>query len=461
MMRHLFDPEVLREYDIRGRVGENLSEHDAFVLGLSFGTYISSSGGNLVCVGYDGRLTSPILADALIKGLMQTGMRVISIGLGPSPLLYFSVKHLDADAGIMVTGSHNPPEYNGFKLTLRSGPLFGHGIQEIGQIASRGVFCHNQGSLHHANLQDAYVSRLLQDLQLKRPLRIAWDCGNGSAGEILKRLTNRIEGEHVLLYCDIDGRFPYHHPDPTVDSNLKDLQETVVSQRCDLGIAFDGDGDRIGVVDENGQILRCDTLLILYAREVLSKFPGASIIGDVKCSQVLFDSIHNLGGKPVMWKTGHSVIKSKMIELDAPLAGELSGHIFFADRYYGYDDALYCAIRLLNELDSSIFGLSYVTQHIPVLFNTPEIRLEVKESEKFSLVSRVIQNLLSTKDPGLKIDHTDGVRVTNPDGWWLLRASNTQNAIVIRIEAFHPEGLIRLQTLVDEELRKVGYTFSH
>ena len=460
MNGYIFAPTILREYDIRGQVGKNLSSNDALALGRAFGTYLSRSGGKAVCVGMDGRHSSPALADALIAGLMESGMDVNFIGLGPSPLLYFSVKHLKADAGIMVTGSHNPPDYNGFKMTLQDGPVFGDKIQEIGRIAAEGMFTSGTGRRTEIDLRADYVRRLIQDLRLARPMTIAWDAGNGASGEVLQTLPHGIAGTHILLYPEIDGNFTNHPPGPTVDGNLEDLQKAVKENGCALGIAFDGDGDRIGVVDENGAVLRCDTLLALYAREVLRNHPGAPIIGDVKCSQILFDEIARLGGQPVMWKTGHSVIKDKMIEMKAPLAGELSGHIFFADTYYGYDDALYCAVRLLNALSETDGGLSGLTASLPRLLNTPEVRFEVDEAEKFALVPRVLENLKLRKDKGIDLNTLDGIRVTTADGWWLLRPSNTQNVLVARAESSSAQGLQRLKDMLIGEVKKIGYTLA-
>jgi phosphomannomutase len=449
-----FDPTILREYDIRGQIGKNLSVDDARALGRAFGSFVIRRGGKSVAVGYDGRLTSPALSDALIKGLRSVGADVTFIGLGPTPMLYYTVKARKLDGGIMITGSHNPPDYNGFKMMLQSEPVFGAMIQEIGQIATDGAFENGAGNLEQIDIRDDYVARLLQDLTNSRELKIAWDNGNGAAGEILRKLTAKLPGQHVLLFDDVDGNFPNHHPDPTVDKNLVDLQKSVADNGCDLGIAFDGDGDRIGVVDENGTVLRCDILMTIYARDVLATHPGAAIIGDVKCSQVMFDEIERLGGKAVMWKTGHSLIKDKMRELKAPLAGELSGHIFFADKYYGYDDALYCAVRLINALTDSKGGLSSLTAHVPKLYSTPEIRIEVDDSEKFDLVPRMHASLIAQ---GIEVDDIDGVRVMNDDGWWLCRPSNTQNVLVARIEAHSLEGLARLTAMAQEQVRAVGY----
>jgi phosphomannomutase len=454
---HRFDPEILREYDIRGRVGENLSETDAFALGLAFGTMVKRKSGKQVCVGYDGRTTSLPLSTALIEGLNAAGIDVENAGLGPTPMLYFAVKHRNADGGVMVTGSHNPAAYNGFKMTLKEGPVYGDAIQELGCIAAAGDFESGSGGMRMIDVRDEYVDRLLRDFTGTRPLRMVWDNGNGAAGEIVRRLTHKLPGEHILLYDEIDGTFPNHHPDPTVDKNLQDLIAAVKKYGCDLGVAFDGDGDRIGAVDEQGNVMRCDTLIAVYAAEVLKERPGASIIADVKCSQILFDEIARLGGQPVMWKTGHSLIKSKMAEMRAPLAGELSGHIFFADKYYGFDDAPYCAIRLMNALCAAKGPASFLTAHLPRLHNTPEIRFDVPETEKFDIVRRILQNVKTLESADFHVDDIDGVRVSTPEGWWLLRASNTQNALVCRAEANSPGNLERIKDMLLTEVKKIGY----
>lgn len=453
-----FNPVILREYDIRGQIGKNLSTDDAYALGQAFGSFVRRRGGRTVAVGYDGRTTSPAMAKALSDGLLAVGVDVDFIGLGPTPMLYFAVKSRGADGGIMVTGSHNPPDYNGFKMMLQSEPVFGAMIQDIGKIAADGAFESGQGTLSQYDIRGDYIARLLQDLTGDRPLKIAWDNGNGAAGDVLKMLTDRLPGEHILLFDDIDGSFPNHHPDPTVDANLVDLQRAVAENGCDLGIAFDGDADRIGVVDENGTVLRCDILMTIYARDVLAAHPGGAIIGDVKCSQVMFDEITRLGGTAVMWKTGHSLIKDKMRELNAPLAGELSGHIFFADTYYGYDDALYCAVRLINALGAAQGGLSTLTKDLPTLYSTAEVRFEVDEAEKFDLVPRIFAHLKANPAPGVALDDIDGVRVSTKDGWWLCRPSNTQSVLVARAEANSLEGLERLKAMAVEHVAAIGYT---
>ncbi len=460
---HKFSNSILREYDIRGIVGETLTEEDAYALGCAFGTKIIREGGKQVCVGYDGRTSSPVFAEKLIDGLTSTGVNVENVGLGPTPMLYFAVKDRKADGGIMITGSHNPPEYNGFKMTLQAAPIFGEAVQELGRIAAAGDFEQGNGKVTTPDIQDDYVNRLYQDLKIDRPLNIVWDNGNGAAGEILRRLTAKMEannqGKHILLFDDIDGQFPNHHPDPTVDENLVDLKKAVLENGFDLGIAFDGDGDRIGVVDEKGDILRCDALMTIYAKDVLSRNPGAAIIGDVKCSQMMFDEIARLGGRPIMWNTGHSLVKAKMTEENAPLAGELSGHIFFKDGYYGFDDALYCGVRLMNAVAETQAPFSSLSAHLPQLHNTPEVRIEVEEETKFTLVPKIAENLKSRVSDDFQINDIDGVRVTTPNGWWLLRPSNTQNVLVSRVEADNEENLNALKKMVEEEVAKIGYDF--
>ncbi|MBU0859853.1 MAG: phosphomannomutase/phosphoglucomutase, partial [Alphaproteobacteria bacterium] len=405
---HTLRPEILREYDIRGQIGKTLFPEDALAVGLAFGTYVRRMGGTKICVGYDGRESSPGLAQQVIAGLMSTGIAVELIGIGPTPMLYFTVKDHMADAGVMITGSHNPSDYNGFKMTLQKGPVYGEAVQELGRIAAAGDYESGEGTLRVTDVQDAYVDRLLRDYTGTRPLKVVWDNGNGAAGEITRRLTAKLPGEHILLFDEIDGNFPNHHPDPTVDANLVDLINKVRETGADLGVAFDGDADRIGAVDEQGNVLRCDSLMCIYAREVLENNPGAVIVGDVKCSQVMYDEIARLGGKPLMWKTGHSLIKAKMAEMKSPLSGELSGHIFFGDKYYGFDDGPYCAIRLMNEVSDADGPASSLTAHLPQICNTPEIRFEVEESEKFDLVKMVAANLAKAADPAIKVNDIDG-----------------------------------------------------
>ena len=453
MSGHQFDPTILREYDIRGLFEENLNVEDAFALGRTLGAIVVEQDGRSVCVGYDGRLSSPALEAALVDGLSQCGLCVLRVGLGPTPALYFATKAFQADAGVMVTGSHNPPAYNGFKMMLNGGPFYGKDIVELGERAQAGKWTSGDGRVVEMEIMEAYVTRLLVDFRGGKPLRVAWDAGNGSAGDAMVDLTSRLPGEHFLLNEKIDGTFPAHHPDPTVEENLEQLKACVRDNNCDLGIGFDGDGDRIGVIDGAGRVLWGDQLLSIFAADVLKTHAGASIIADVKASQVLFDEIARLGGVPVMAPTGHSIIKSKMAELKSPLAGEMSGHIFFADHYYGFDDALYAAIRLLDILARSDKSIGEMRDALPQVVNTPEIRFDVSEARKFAVVDEVKARLSKTD---AQVDDTDGVRVLGPDGWWLLRASNTQNVLVVRCESETEDGLERLKETVAAQLASCG-----
>jgi phosphomannomutase len=457
-MSHRFDPTILREYDIRGIVGKTLFAEDARALGLVFADAIAGSGGRRVAVGYDGRLTSPGLEASLVAGLTEAGADVIRIGQGPTPMLYFAAATLDVDAGVMVTGSHNPPDHNGFKLVHAGKPFYGRSIQKLaGMALALGPREAPRGSEKDCSVFEDYVSRLARDHGGESGLRVAWDCGNGATGEVVTSLAKRLPGTHLLLNATIDGRFPAHHPDPTIPENLVQLQQAVARERCDLGIAFDGDGDRIGVVDAKGRILWGDQLLIVLARDVLRRNRGAPILADVKASQVLFDEIALAGGRPMMVETGHSLIKTRLAEIGAPLAGEMSGHIFFADGYYGFDDAIYVAVRLLRILGRSAVTLAEMIDRLPALFNTPELRLDCDESRKFAIVEEVRERL---RGRGADLIDIDGVRVRTPDGWWLLRASNTQAAVVVRAEAASPDGLERLKRQVEEELRPGGLSLS-
>lgn len=438
-------------------MGQTLSESDAFAIGLSFGTLLRRAGKQNIIIGRDGRLTSPALQQKLVEALRLTGCHVFDIGIGPTPMTYFSNIHTNADAAIMVTGSHNEASYNGFKFVFSGKPFYGHSITQLGAQSANADWdiSPNLGDYTPLNTAPDYVARLASDIDMPRPLRIAWDAGNGAAGEVLKSLIPHIPGEHFVLYADIDGNFPNHHPDPTVDKNLADLIAHMRQNNCDIGIAFDGDGDRIGAVDEQGNIIRCDMLLLLYAAQLLQKTPGATIIGDIKCSDVLFNEIKRLGGTPIMWKTGHSLIKAKMAETNAPLAGELSGHIFMAEGYYGYDDALYCAVRLLNILSQSHTPLSAHFAHIPARHSTPEIRIDVNESQKQTLMEKLTQTLPSLfEGEDITLTTLDGIRIDTPKGWLLIRASNTQNALVTRLEADTPDTLQSLKQRLQSALEQ-------
>jgi len=458
-MPHQFDPTVLREYDIRGVIGQTLGADDARAIGRGFATLLREAGGKLVAVGYDGRVSSPMLEHALVEGLTASGCDVRRVGMGPTPMLYYAeASDEQVDGGIQITGSHNPANYNGFKMVFQGRPFFGADIQRIGRLAAEGAWSDGTGTVESREVMDAYIGRMLEALadidqaQLAK-LRIGWDAGNGAAGPALEALTARLPGEHHLLFTEVDGNFPNHHPDPTEEKNLADLRKLVADKNLDFGVAFDGDGDRIGAIDGQGRIIWGDQLLMIYAEDLLRRRPESMIIADVKASRLLFDRVAELGGKPLMWNTGHSLIKSKMKETGAPLAGEMSGHVFFADEYYGYDDALYAAVRLIAASARLGKTVTELKGAIPPMLNTPELRFQVDESRKFAAIDEVKRRLAGTD---ADVNATDGVRVTTPDGWWLLRASNTQDVLVARAESGTQEGLDRLLHQIDEQLAASG-----
>ena len=451
-MTHVFHPTTLREYDIRGIVGKTLGEDDARAIGRGFGTRVRRDGGSKVAVGYDGRLSSPGLEAALVEGLRAAGCDAVRIGLGPTPMLYYAVHALGCGGGIMITGSHNPPDYNGFKMMLGSAPFFGDDIRNLGALAAAGDWESGAGGVESVDIKDRYVDRLLQGFDGK-PFNLAWDAGNGAAGEILERLAAKLPGRHRLLYTEIDGNFPNHHPDPTVEANLVDLKKAVADGGLDFGIAFDGDGDRIGAIDGKGRVVWGDQLLMILAESVLGEVPGATIIADVKASQALFDHIAARGGKPLMWKTGHSLIKAKMKEVGSPLAGEMSGHIFFAHDYYGFDDALYAAVRLIRAVSKLGGSLTALRDAMPAMVNTPEMRFQCSDERKFEVVAEVLDRLRAS---GAQVNETDGARVNTADGWWLLRASNTQDVLVARAEAKNAAALKRLMAEINAQLAASG-----
>jgi phosphomannomutase len=453
MTGHRFDPSILRAYDIRGTLGETLGNADAAAVGRAFGSVVRRAGGRAVNVGWDGRHSSPELARHLIQGLRDAGVDAVVVGLGPTPMLYFSVHAQQADGGIMITGSHNPPDYNGFKFMLGRKGFFGEDIQKLGALAAAGDFESGTGREVAVDVAHDYVDRLVAGADLPDQIVVAWDPGNGAVAAILGALTARLPGKHVCINDTVDGDFPNHHPDPTVPENLVQLQAAVKENNADLGIGFDGDGDRIGVIDSAGRILWGDQLLALLARDVLDRNPGATVIGDVKCSIALFDEIARLGGKPVMWAAGHSLVKSKMAETGALLAGEMSAHIFFADGYYGFDDGPYAAVRTLQLLKRTGRSLGALLDELPVFLNTPELRFECAEERKFAIADEVATRM---KVAGANVVDIDGVRVTNDDGWWLLRASNTQAVLVARIEARDQAGMERLKAQLFAQLEKSG-----
>ncbi len=451
---HIFHPSVLREYDIRGIVGDTLHPADAFAIGRCLATLVLRGGGKTVAVGYDGRLTSPELELALVDGLVASGAEVLRVGRGPTPMLYYAATVHRTAGAVMVTGSHNPPDYNGFKMMLGGKPFYGAQIAALGAQAAAGDVTEAAGSARSLDVADEYIARLLSDWDGgDRALNVVWDNGNGAAGDVLGRLIAGLPGTHTVLNGEIDGRFPAHHPDPTVPANLAQLIDAVRAHGADVGVAFDGDADRIGLVDDTGAVLFGDQVMVLLARDVLRTHPGAMIIADVKASQVLFDEVARAGGKPLMWKTGHSLIKAKMAETKAPLAGEMSGHIFFADHWYGFDDALYAAVRLLGVLARMDGTLSTVRLALPQVVNTPELRFDCAEDRKFKVIEEVATRL---RAEGAKVAETDGVRVLTDDGWWLLRASNTQAVLVARAEAKDTAGLERLKAALVAQLEASG-----
>ena len=465
--RHHFDPSILREYDLRGTVGRTLHEADAFAWGRSFATHVRRAGGSQgpwrVAVGRDGRTTSPMLERALVEGLTASGVDVVRIGLGPTPMLYFAEATLRVDAGIQVTGSHNPREDNGFKMALRGAACFGEELRRIAALAAAGDWERGSGDVTEADVMGAYVDRLVAALApafQKRPaesagpaLRVGWDAGNGAAGPVVEQLVKRLPGEHHLLFTDVDGDFPNHHPDPTIEANLADLKALVAAKRLHFGVAFDGDGDRIGAVDGEGRVVWGDQILAILAGPVLAEEPGAPIVADVKASNALFDRIRALGGRAIMAPSGHSRIKARMKEEGAPLAGEMSGHIFFGQDYHGFDDALYAAVRLIRALALAGRSLAQERDAMPALVATPELRFAVDPARKDAVVAEVRERLAAV---GADMVTVDGVRVSDADGWWLLRASGTQDMLTARAEAADEAALARLLASLDAQLAASG-----
>ncbi len=459
--KHQFHPTILREYDIRGVYGQTLTEDDAYNIGRAYAALLQRETGKAnptFAVGFDGRVSSPYLEPMLVEGLKDSGAKVVRIGLGPTPMLYFSVFQLEADGGIMVTGSHNPPSHNGFKMMIGKKSLFGERIKELGRIAAQGDYVDGTGKISdNTEIKEIYIKRLLAAYKSTREMKVAWDPGNGAAGEIVDELIKKLPGKHYAINTRIDGTFPNHHPDPTVPKNLEQLIALVKKEGCDLGLAFDGDADRIGIVDSTGRIIWGDQMMIIFARDILKRMPGATIIADVKASQTLFDEIARMGGKPMMWKTGHSLIKSKMQETGAPAAGEMSGHIFFAEDYYGFDDGIYSAIRMLNILAQSGESITALRDQMPETFSTEEIRLSCTEERKFQIAEEIKVRLSEAK---ADFSDVDGVRVKTTDGWWLLRASNTSPVLVARCESATADGLQRLERDLQSELQKSGIDYN-
>jgi len=446
-------PYIFREYDIRGVVGKDMDASTALIIGQAYGTFFNQRGGKgKVVVGRDCRVSGPEMRDALVKGLLSTGVDVLSVGEVATPVQYFSIFHTDAAGGIQVTGSHNPPDHNGFKISWGKTTLHGHEIQELLKIAQAGKFATGQGTYQEIDVTEAYLTALHGRLKtLPRKLKVVVDGGNGMGGEYATALLTRMGCEVIGQFLKPDGRFPNHHPDPTVEENVQPLIDRVLKEKADLGVAFDGDADRIGVVDDKGNILWGDKLMILYSRDVLREVPGAAIVGEVKCSQTLYDDIAKHGGKPIMWKAGHSLIKAKMKEVDAMLGGEMSGHIFFRHRFYGFDDAIYSAGRLVELLAHSTQTISQMLADVPVTSSTPELRMDCPEEIKFKLV-KAAQDHFKKKH---EVNDVDGVRVQFPDGWGLIRASNTQPILVLRFEANSEKRRDEIRAYMEKELGEV------
>jgi phosphomannomutase/phosphoglucomutase len=443
------NPQIYREYDIRGVVDKDLTPEVVRRLSQGFGTHMVRLGRKDLVVGRDGRLSSPSYGERVIEGLMSAGCHVIDIGVCPTPVYYFSLFHLDKDGGMMVTGSHNPPEFNGFKVSVGKSTIFGEEIQKLGRLVEQGEFATGKGNLAKVEIIRPYQEYIRKNVKLDKKLKVVIDAGNGTAGIVAGSLLKDLGCEVDELYCDIDGRFPNHFPDPTIPANLKDLIGRLKKIGADIGIGYDGDADRIGVVDDQGNIIWGDQLMILFSREILKYKKGATFIAEVKCSQNLFTDIEKHGGRAIMWRTGHSLIKEKMKEEKAVLGGEMSGHIFFADRYFGYDDAIYASCRLIEVLSNTDRRLSQLLEDVPKTSITPEIRVDCPDEIKFKVVEKVKADLRQT----FSIIDVDGVRVQFGDGWGLVRASNTQPVLVLRFEALTEKRLQEIKGLVEEKVQ--------
>jgi phosphomannomutase/phosphoglucomutase len=446
------NPQIYREYDIRGVVDKDLTPEIVRRLGQGFGTHMANLGRKDLVVGRDGRLSSPVFGESLIEGLTSTGCNIVDIGICPTPVYYFSIFHLNKDGGTMVTGSHNPPEFNGFKVSVGKSTIFGEEIQKLGRLIEKGDFVAGKGNFSNFEIIRPYQDYIKNNIQLGKKTRVVIDAGNGTAGVVAGPLLRDLGCEVEELYCEIDGRFPNHFPDPTIPGNLKDLMDRVRKSHAEVGIGYDGDGDRIGVVDDQGNIIWGDQLMILFAREILKHQKGATFVAEVKCSQNLFTDIEKHGGKAIMWRTGHSLIKEKMKEEKAVLGGEMSGHIFFADRYFGYDDAIYASCRLIELLSKTDRKLSQLLEDVPKTSITPEIRVDCPDEIKFKVVEKVRDELRKT----YSIVDLDGVRVQFGDGWGLVRASNTQPALVLRFEALNEKRLQEIKKLVEEKVKSAA-----
>ncbi len=448
------NPEMFREYDIRGIAGKDMTEDDVLLIGKGVGTFLKGHDCSKLTVGRDCRLSSDLYSEKVIQGLLSTGCDVIDIGVCPTPVLYFSIQHLDQEGGVMVTASHNPGEYNGFKLCMGLDSIHGEDIQKILGIINEKSFAQGKGSLSTADVVTPYRKFVENNITISRPIKVGVDAGNGTAGVVAVPILKNLNCEVYDIYCDMDGTFPNHEADPTVAKNMQDLITLVKEKELDVGIGYDGDGDRIGIVDEKGDIVFGDKLIIIFAREILSRKPGATFISEVKCSKTMYDDIEKHGGRAIMWKTGHSLIKKKMKEEKAELAGEMSGHMFFADRYFGFDDATYASCRLLEILTKTGKKISELLSDVPQTFTTPEIRVECPDDKKFAVVQKVTDFFREQYN----VIDIDGVRVLFEDGWGLVRASNTQPALVLRFEAISEDRLSEIRNLIESVLADIQKT---
>ena len=453
-----FDKEVLREYDIRGIVGQNINENTAYTIGRTFGQTVKSKlNSNTIVTGCDGRLTSPSLHKALCYGLRDSGAKVINIGMGPTPMTYFAHYHLKADAAVMVTGSHNPSEYNGFKMVFDKHSFFADDIQNLQTLIDDDNLELKIGEIINKDITQDYVRRNLLNINLKKKLKIAWDPGNGAMGTVMREISEKLtNSENIIINEDVDGNFPNHHPDPTVPKNMEQLIASVINNKCDVGLAFDGDGDRLGVIDNLGNLVWADQYMLLLCEEISKLYDNPKIIMDVKCSKVFFDEAKKMGCDPVMSRTGHSPIKEKMKELNSPLSGEMSGHVCYGDDFYGYDDAMYVGLRLLRLLSNQNLPLSELISAYPNTYSTPETRFDVDESKKFAIIDEVKNRI---KETDQKIIDIDGVRVENDHGWFLMRASNTQNQLTCRAESTTKDGLHELVKIIENQLSLSGVNY--
>jgi phosphomannomutase len=442
---------IFREYDIRGVYNEDFDNDFAYNLGRAYTSFLNPKGDKppSVSVGYDARLSSPSIVESLIKGFTDSGAKVYSLGLITTPMSYFSMFHMNLDGGIMVTGSHNPPEYNGFKLSKGKTSIFGDEIQSLMKIVESQEFQSGEGRVEKYDISDDYITRYKEEFKNIKPIKVVLDCGNGAAGAIVRRLYEAVGLKPEILFEKPDGTFPNHHPDPTVEENMVDIKAKVAETGAMVGIGFDGDADRIGVVDEKGRFILGDEIMMIAARDILEKNRGAKIIGDVKCSDRLYQDITDRGGEAIMWKTGHSLIKNKIKEEKAPFGGELSGHIFFSDRNYGYDDAPYAGLRLVEILGQSGKTIDELLEGIPQSFSTPEIRLDTTEENKVTLVKK-LQEYFANNNEGVQVNTIDGVRVSYPEGWALVRSSNTQPVITLRFESNTEAGLKKIESEIME-----------